>query len=327
MGLIIYYLFLPALFAVLLGIVGLLFYKYVIVYSTLHRRYFKDKNVQKLCIYARHGKTDKIKQLLKDGVDINTQGKEGVTPLTWLMIFSFTTKKALKGFKYLLENGADPLIVFKKADDYNAFQIACMLKSPKYLEILLDVYKPTKEELNITSDKYSNDTSLSVAIFYDRFKQFKMLIDYGADVNWSDSNNSNLLNDNGYKWKYAYHLLKAGADWRSVSKFNKEEFKKTNTPDYIARIEREKKPSLIIAENNGVDYFQKVISFLKKQGAEFKLNLDPKEEYRKVNGKEVLFIKENNNWIEYKKSNQYKKDLKMFKPTIMERIGEFFGVM
>jgi ankyrin repeat protein len=310
----------------LLGIIGLLFYKYVIVYSTLHRRYFKDKNAQKLCLYARHGKTDKIKQLLKDSVDINTQGKEGVTPLTWLMIFSFATEKTLRGFKYLLENGADPLVIFKKADEYNAFQIACMLKNPKYLETILDVYKPTKEELNITV-KYSHNPPLDVAIFYNRFEQFKILTDYGADVNWSDSNNRNLLSHNGYKWKYAYHLLKAGADWKNVSKFNKEDFKKTNIPDYIARIEREKKPSLIIAENNGVDYFQKVISFLKKQGAEFKLNLNSKEEYRNIDGREVLFIKEDNNWIEYKKSNQYKKDLKMFRPTIMERIGEFFGIM
>ena len=327
MGLIIYYLFLPVLFIALLGIIGLLFYKYVIVYSTLHRRYFKDKNAQKLCLYARHGKIDKIKQLLKDGVDINTQGKEGATPLTWLMIFSFATEKTLRGFKYLLENGADPLIIFKKVNEYNAFQIACMLKNTKYLEIILDTYKPTKKELNMTTE-YSDNPPLGVAVYHNRFEQFKMLIDYGADVNWSDSNNSNLLNDKGYKWKYAYHLLKAGADWRSVSKFNEDSFNKDNIPDYIRYdIQKTKKPSIIIAENNGVDYFQKVISFLKKQGAEFKLNLDPREEYRNVNGEEVLFIKGNNNWIEYKKSNQYKKDLKMFKPTIMERIGEFFGIM
>jgi len=327
MGLIIYYLFLPVLFVVLLGIVGLLFYKYVIVYNTLHRRYFKDKDVQKLCLYARRGKIKKIDQLLEKGVDINSKGKEGAIPLTWLMTFSFANEKSLRGFKYLLKKGADPLLVFKKINEYNAFQIACMLKNPKYLEILLEAYKPTKEELNMTTI-YSNNPPLGIAIYYKRMKQLKMLINYGADVNWKNSNNTNLLSQNGYKWNYAYELLKAGADWKNVNNAHKEDFKKDCIPNYIRYdIQKTKNPSLIIAENKGIDYFQKVISFLKKEGAEFKLNLDPTEEYREVDGKEVLFVKEDSKWVKYLDSKKYKKDLKMFKPTIMERIGEFFGVM
>ena len=322
----IFYLLLAVLSVLLIVIIGLLFYKYVIVYNTLHRRYFKDKDVQKLCLYARKGKTKKIDELLKKGVNINTQGREGATPLTWLMMSSFRNKKSLKGFEHLLKKGADPLLTFKKVNEYNAFQIASGARFPDYLEVLLDVYRPSKEELNMTTI-YSNNPPLGVAIYYNRMKQFKMLINYGADVNWKDGNGVSLLNSNAYKWNYAYELLKAGADWKSVSKFNKDEFAKDHTPDYIRRIQKTKNPSLIIAENKGTDYFQKVISFLKKQGAKFKLNLDPNEKYKEIDGEKVLFVKEEGKWVKYLDSKKYKKDLKMFKPTIMERIGEFFGIM
>ncbi len=57
------------------------------------------------------------------------------------------------------------------------------------------------------------------------------------------------------------------------------------------------------------------------QGAEFKLNLDLKEKYQKVDGKEILFYKEDGKWKEYLKTRQYKIDFKRFRPSLMERIG------
>ena len=61
---------------------------------------------------------------------------------------------------------------------------------------------------------------------------------------------------------------------------------------------------------------------MEKDGAEFKLNLDSKEKYQKINGEEVLFFKEDGDWKEYAQTKQYKIDHKTFRPGLMERIGE-----
>ena len=187
------------------------------------------------------------------------------------------------------------------------------------------MYKPTVEELNKHS-KYSNSPALAEAIHNKRFKQFQMLIKYGADINWKDGSGENTLNYYTHYWKYTYYLLKAGADWSNVSKVHRESDsvkpENRNRPDFLCRVEEVKKPSYIIAENKGIDYFQKIVSFLRKQGAEFKLNLDSKEKYQTVDGKEILFYKEGGQWKEYLKTKQYKIDYKRFRPGLMERIGE-----
>ncbi len=326
MELIIYYLFLPTILALSLIIAGLFFYKYVIYYNRTHKKYFQDKKVQKFCWYIRRGKIDKLKQLLDEGVDINTKGSNGLTPLIWLIYYNFKTKKILRSLKFLLENGADPFVEFEKMYDYNFVQLASAIKSPEYLKIFLEVYKPTVRELDKHKNSY-NSPAITQTIFYDRLIQFKMLLGYGVNVNFKNSiTGRNILNNNGHHWKYAYRLLKAGADWSNVSKSHrKSESVKPedrNRPDYLCFIESIKHPSYVVAKNKGVDYFQKVVSFLRKHGAKFKLNLDPKEKYQKINGEEVLFFKEDGKWQEYTKTKQYKKDLKTFRPSILERIAE-----
>ncbi len=323
MGLIIYYLFLPTILVLALIISGLFFYKYVIYYNRTHKKYFQDKKVQQFCWYIRRGKIDKLKQLLDEGVDINARGSNGLTPLIWLIYYNFKTKKILRSLKFLLENGADPFVEFEKMYDYNFVQLASAIKSPEYLRIFLGLKKITPEEI----DDKTNYSVLSTAIYHNRFTQFKMLIDYGVNTNWKDEiTGENILNIESHHWKYAYHLLKAGADWKNISKAHRESKsvkpEDRNRPDYLCFIESIKHPSYVVAKNKGVDYFQKVVSFLRKHGAKFKLNLDPKEKYQKINGEEVLFFKEDGNWQEYTKTKQYKKDLKTFRPSILERIAE-----
>ena len=322
MGLIMYYLFLVILILSIIIIAGLFFYKYVIYYNTTHKRFFQDKKAQKFCWYIRRGKIDKLKQLIEEGVDINTKGSNGATPLIWLIYYNFQTKKILRSLEFLLKNGADPFVEFEKMYDYNFVQLASAIKSPEYLRIFLELKKITPEEI----DNKTSYSVLSTAIYYDRFIQFKMLIDYGVNVNLKDDiTGENVLNIESHHWNYAYHLLKAGADWSNISKSHrKSESVKPedqNRPDFLCRVEAVKHPSYIIAENEGVDYFQKVISFLREDGAEFKLNLDPKEKYQKINGQEVLFFEEDGDWKEYAKTKQYKIDRKTFRPGLMERIG------
>ena len=318
----IYYLVLIIGIIVGLPILGIIFFYIVALYSTSYKRFFKDSQVRKLCKYIQRGNTKKIDKLLTEGVDVNSKGLGNITPLLWLGLYKRKTKNRLRSLEFLLKKGADPFVQYSEKNDYNFIQIASAVHFPDYLQIFLEAYKPTPKEID-------DNTSYSVfttAIFYDRFAQFKMLIDYGINVNRKGENSGkNVLNANTHYWKYAYYLLKAGADWSNVSKSHRESDsvkpENRNRPDFLCRIEEVTHPAYIIAKNNGVDYFQKIVAFLRKQGAEFKLNLNPKERYQKVNGKEVLFYKEDGQWKEYLKSRQYKIDYKRFRPGLMERIG------
>ena len=67
------------------------------------REIFKDKKVRSLAIAAEEGSTNKIDQILAEGVDVNSVGDEGVTPLAWALL-----KMNKVGFEHLLKRGADP---------------------------------------------------------------------------------------------------------------------------------------------------------------------------------------------------------------------------
>jgi len=67
------------------------------------RDIFKDRNVRNLAVAAEKGDTNRIDQILAEGVDINSVGDEAITPLVWALV-----KRNTVGHEHLLKRGADP---------------------------------------------------------------------------------------------------------------------------------------------------------------------------------------------------------------------------
>lgn len=63
-------------------------------------KFFDDPEVIALVKAAARGNVDEIDQLVTAGVDINTIGMDGITPLHWLMISSPKPNKL--GFQHLV---------------------------------------------------------------------------------------------------------------------------------------------------------------------------------------------------------------------------------
>lgn len=121
--------------------------------------------------------------LIKSGVDINSTGLNGITPLLWVM----STTKDLRKIEFLLNSGANPNYRDNK-NQTSAMFFAAGGDEPKILELLLknggnpDLLGPRGENL------------LMIAISQSRDENLKMLLDYGANVNFYDHHNDTVAN-------------------------------------------------------------------------------------------------------------------------------------
>jgi hypothetical protein len=134
-------------------------------------------------------------------------------------------------------------------------------------------------------------------------ENFKLLLDHGASINkWRDVTGRTVLTDvcGGGDWKYAYELLKRGADY-TVKKKGETEIhivKAIAGPRYW--------PS-VATSYHGVDYRQKCVEFLREKGLEIHPWMPEGEKYVTENGEGVLYVQENDQWVKYKESEMYKK--------------------
>jgi len=71
-------------------------------------QWFNDQKDIDFCHAVEWGDTWKMEKMLKEGININRQGKQGVTFLAYAYL-----KNNKKSYQFLLENGADPNLVFK----------------------------------------------------------------------------------------------------------------------------------------------------------------------------------------------------------------------
>ena len=71
--------------------------------------YFDDPAVVQLCEAIEANDLQQIKKLVEAGADINARGKGNMTPLLWAY-----PGNELPRFRYLLEQGADPNVIFEE---------------------------------------------------------------------------------------------------------------------------------------------------------------------------------------------------------------------
>ncbi len=167
---------------------------------------FHDPHVAALAQAAVDGDVSRLQELVSDGVDLDTRGERGVTPLAWAMLH-----QSPDGFAALLDAGADPAT--PAVGDDPVILMAAMADDPTYLKILLahgvDVNKPRGR---------SHRTPLMAALMNDHTDApFRQLLKAGADPDVTDKTGNTALHVAAEAGDYArvLALLNAGANPRA----------------------------------------------------------------------------------------------------------------
>ncbi|MCX4191488.1 ankyrin repeat domain-containing protein [Methylophaga sp. OBS1] len=116
-------------------------------------------------------------KLLKAGVDINAVGKEGITPLFWLI--SEEHANDLTAIEFMLKNGADPNYQDPERE-VSAMWLASGGNKPEFLKLLI------RYGGDVNQIGRRDESMLMVASGQGRLENIQILLDNGADMTWSN---------------------------------------------------------------------------------------------------------------------------------------------
>lgn len=139
---------------------------------------FKDERVVALLQAALGGDAKEAKRLVASGVNVNTMGEAGATPLLWAL-----ADRNVTAVKILLDLGADP-------NEYKPGEIGVESIGPpvwitagagqiQTLQLLL-------EHGGDPNQVFGNDNALMMAIGGSHLDCAELLLKHGADINWSN---------------------------------------------------------------------------------------------------------------------------------------------
>lgn len=163
---------------------------------------------------AGRGDATGMQRAINQGASINGVGELGLTPLLWAL-----NKRSPEGFRWLLENGADPNVVSccdGKALKLSPMPIAAAIDDSQYLRALLS----HSGNPNVV-DNAVQRTPLFVAVLFNQTQNIQILLDHHADINAVEADNA-LVGGFGESvlayaaglnhFRTALLLLKAGAN-------------------------------------------------------------------------------------------------------------------
>ncbi|RNM21686.1 ankyrin repeat domain-containing protein [Dickeya undicola] len=148
----------------------------------------------------RKGDEAEARRQLAQGLNLNIQGKEGITPLLWLVM-----QQDQAGARLALKLGADPN--FRTGTGSSAVNMVAGAKSPEWLKMMLDA----------GGDPNSLDAGKSPALFSaineSRWDDIKLLVTRGADLNLEDAQKRNSALYAAYinEYETVYWLIEHGA--------------------------------------------------------------------------------------------------------------------
>ena len=257
---------------------------------------FSDQKVVELCYASKEGDLNKMDQLLKQGVDINAEGKDGMTPFLWLVEFSGLRNDDImkKSFQWFVDHKADPVRVYHWNGNAYYTVFHTVAKSPDifYLKTILE--SGLIKDIDAELPENSHPTALLQAELSDQFENFKLLLDYGADMDKKIGEfkraTINIVEGN-MSWQFAYELLKRGANFNTNMRDGQSEIVRV-IEDIVFR------PSVSL-NFRGADYRQKCVEYLENHGVKDIHPWMPEDEkYIKENGKYQLYINEKYYWNE-----------------------------
>jgi len=153
-----------------------------------------------------------IKELLRQGADVNGRDNTGVTPLQVAVISSGHEEVAT-----LLENGADSSI--KDSEGYTALHLACRVGGNKFAREIIELLLKHKADVN-TKGK-NGYTPLHVAAECGNLMAIRLLVAAGADLEAGESYGWTPLHRGAYSADVVKLLLEMGADVDAkTAKFN-----------------------------------------------------------------------------------------------------------
>lgn len=136
---------------------------------------FEDKNIVILANAACDSDLEKMQTILDTGININHKGLDDATPLMWALLC-----ENYEGFKFLLENGADPNQ--RMAKQKNALTEAVLYLDGRYLRTLLQ-YGGNKNTTQFSGQHAILHDAFDLGFFENEWGNYELLLNSGADVN------------------------------------------------------------------------------------------------------------------------------------------------
>lgn len=170
---------------------------------------FFNKETIALVRAIERDKEDQALSFIEKGVPLNIHGKEGITPLLWLIM-----KKDKAGMRLALKLGADPNFPSPNGD--TPVTMTAGANDDDFLEILLEA----GGDPNATNRH--GYRALFEAIGESRMSQVEMLIKFGADIALTDKSGRNpaMYAANLNKFEYVHFFLEQGLDHKPRSSTN-----------------------------------------------------------------------------------------------------------
>jgi hypothetical protein len=277
--------------------------------------FFPDQKIVELCYAVKKGDIEKMEELVKLGVDINTIGKDGMTPFLWTIKFSKIRDIEIikKDFKWFVEHKADPTKIYDASlqqgysirAHYTVFHTVAKSSDSFYLKTLLE--SNLIKNIDVELPENSHPTALLQAELSDQFENFKLLLDYGADkdkkIGKFKKATLNIVEGN-MSWQFAYEILKRGANFNTNMRGGQSEIVRV-IEDIVFH------PSVSL-NYRGADYRQKCVEYLENHGVpKIHPDMPADEKYEKENGKYQLYILEKEGekkeqWVKFEDSSRYK---------------------
>lgn len=172
--------------------------------------YFEDQVQIEFATAVAKGNEARMRELLQQGADVNAVGRQEMRPLFWAL-----GKQSLDGFRFLLENGANPNVEAKdlpgEKRPLSLIELAAIAENSDYLRLLLKHGADPNHDVG-----YGKRTLIYEAILNNRTENVRLLIEAGANIDHQDlSGSTPMMTAAGIKnFDMVHLLLGKGADVR-----------------------------------------------------------------------------------------------------------------
>lgn len=239
-----------------------------IAFMTVADMFPGDEMTQALAQAVSKGDIREIDALVAQGADVNAQGTRGYTPLIWAL--SHPNKK---GFKRLLEHGADPNLQ-NPGSDFSPLYWAVMRSSPMTDNLNLDYLRMMFEIGNADPNLHGLEWGkmpVEWAMLSSEEYIFALFVEQGLNIDQTGGHDVSLVNcaSSVKNFKLVYWMLENGVNYTHVSNHPRSKYRMTlhdsinMTLDYspVAR-----DPSM-----DGYMWLWRVVDWLEKRGMTFEI--------------------------------------------------------